>query len=147
MVPYCQEETIALPPYSALAGGRLSKQPGETSKRLKEDSYARLKYDKTAQQDQVIIERVASLAKTHGVTMTEVALAWLLEKVAAPVVGMTKFHHIEGAVRAVDLNLISEEMSYLEEAYVPHRLVGVMAHNTREARNETHVWSVGDQKI
>ena len=133
MVPYCQEENIALTPYSALAGGRLSRKPGETSKRLEEDSYAKLKYDSTAQQDQVIIGRVAELAERYGVTMTEVALAWLLEKVTSPVVGMTKPHHIEGAVKAVELTLMPEEMGYLEEAYVPHGLVGVMAQNTREA--------------
>ena len=44
MAPYCREENIAMTPYSALAGGRLSKRPGETSKRLQEDSYAQLKY-------------------------------------------------------------------------------------------------------
>ena len=53
-------------PYSALAGGRLSKHPGETSKRLEEDSYAKFKYDATAQQDAVIIDRVAELAEQHG---------------------------------------------------------------------------------
>ena len=37
--------------------------------------------------------------------MTEIALAWLLEKVASPVVGATKLSHIEGAVKAVDLKL------------------------------------------
>lgn len=147
MVPYCRGENIALTPYSALAGGRLSKKPGETSKRLEEDSYAKLKYDGTVEQDQVIIGRVAELAEKYGVTMTEVALAWLLEKVTSPVVGMTKFHHIEGAVKAVDLSLTSEELAYLEEAYVPHRLVGVMAQNTPEASREKHVWSVGEQKI
>ncbi len=147
MAPYCREENIALTPYSALAGGRLSRKPGDTSRRLEEDSYAKLKYDGTAQQDQVIIDRVAELAEKHDVSMTEIALAWLLEKVASPVVGMTKFHHVEGAVKAVDLSLTSEEMAYLEEAYVPHRLVGVMAQNTKEASGEKHVWSVGEQKI
>ena len=72
-------------PYSALAGGRLSKHPGETSKRLEEDSYARFKYDATAKQDQRIIDRVAELAGKHGVSMTEISLAWLLTKVTAPV--------------------------------------------------------------
>ena len=67
-------------PYSALAGGRLSKHPGETSKRLQEDSYARLKYDATAQQDAVIIDRVAELADKRGVSMTEISLAWLLHE-------------------------------------------------------------------
>ena len=62
MAKLCAEDNIAMTPYSALAGGRLSKRPGETSKRLEEDSYAKFKYDATAQQDQVIIDRVAELA-------------------------------------------------------------------------------------
>ena len=55
--------------------------------------------------------------------MTEVSLAWLLSKVTAPVVGATKFEHIDGAVHAVDLKLTTQETAWLEEAYVPHRLV------------------------
>ena len=147
MVPYCREENIAMTPYSALAGGRLAKRPGEASKRRKEDSYARLKYDATAEQDAIIIDRVAQLAETRGVSMTEVSLAWLLTKVAAPVVGATKLHHMEGAAKATDLVLSPDEIAYLEEKYVPHKLVGVMAQNTPAAAKETHVWSTGNQKI
>ncbi len=147
MVPFCREENIALTPYSALAGGRLSKHRGETSKRLEEDSYAKLKYDSTEEQDQVIIDRVAELAEKKGVSMTEISLAWLLTKVTAPVVGATKLHHIEGAAKAVDLELTEDEISYLEEPYVPHRLVGVMAQNTQASAKDDHVWSTGDQKI
>ena len=79
--------------------------------------------------------------------MTEVSLAWLLSKVTAPVVGATKLHHIEGAVKAVDLELTAEECAYLEEPYVPHPLAGVMAQNTPAAAKEGHVWSTGSQKI
>ena len=147
MAPLCRADNIAMTPYSALAGGRLSKHPGETSRRLEADGYARLKYDATAAQDHVIIDRVAELAGQHGVTMTEISLAWLLCKVTAPVVGATKLHHIEGAARAVELALTPEELRYLEEPYVPHALVGVMAQNTASAAGEKHVWSTGDQKI
>ena len=147
MVPCCRAENIALTPYSALAGGRLSKHPGETSKRLEQDAYARLKYDAAAEQDGEIIRRVAELADARGVTMTEISLAWLLTKVTAPVVGATKLHHIEGAARAVDLALSAEEIAYLEAPYAPHRLVGVMAQNTASASGEPHVWSTGNQKI
>ena len=129
MAKLCAEDNIAMTPYSALAGGRLSKAPGETSKRLKEDSYAKFKYDATAKQDGVIIGRVMELAAKHGVSMTEISLAWLLTKVTAPVVGATKLHHIEGAVKAVDLKLSKNEITYLEELYVPHVLAGVMAQN------------------
>ena len=147
MAPLCRADNIAMTPYSALAGGRLSKRPGETSKRLEQDAYAHLKYDATAEADSVIIRRVAELADAHGASMTEIALAWLLTKVTAPVVGATKLSHVEGAARATELQLTREECGYLEEAYVPHRLVGVMAQNRPEGRPEKPVWSTGDQKI
>ena len=79
--------------------------------------------------------------------MTEISLAWLLTKVTAPVVGATKLHHIEGAAKAVELDLTADEISYLEEPYVPHKLVGVMAQNTPAAAKEQHVWSTGSQQI
>ena len=144
MARLCAEDNIAMTPYSALAGGRLAKAPGETSKRLTEDSYAKSKYDATAAQDGVIINRVAELAKKHQVSMTEISIAWLLEKVAAPVVGATKPHHIEGAVKAADFKLSEEEKAYLEEPYVPHALAGVMAQNTASAAKEKHVKPIFD---
>ena len=147
MAKLCAEDNIAMTPYSALAGGRLSKHPGETSKRLEEDSYAKFKYDATAAQDNAIIQRVIELSEKKGVSMTEISLAWLLTKVTSPVVGATKQHHIEGAAKAVELTLTPEEIAYLEEPYIPHRLVGVMAQNTPAAANQQHVWSTGNQKI
>ena len=111
MAGLCAEDNIAMTPYSALASGRLSRKPGETSARLEQDSYAKFKYDATKEQDEVIIRRVAELADKRGVTMTEVSLAWLLTKVAAPVVGATKPRHIEGATKAVELKLTDEEIA------------------------------------
>ena len=139
MVPYCEEANIALTPYSALASGRLSRKPGETSARLEKDAYAKFKYDATAQQDEVIINRVAELAERRGVTMTEISLAWLLTKVTSPVVGATKFHHVDGAAKAVELELTEEEIAYLEAPYVPHPLAGVMAQNKPVNAKAKHV--------
>ena len=147
MIPFCREENIALTPYSALAGGRLAKQPGETSRRLEEDSYAHLKYDATQAQDAQVIDRVAALAQQRGTSMTAVSLAWLMAKGAVPVVGMTKPRHVEGAVDASALTLTEAEIAWLEEPYVPHALVGVMAQNTTTAAKEPHVWSTGNQNI
>lgn len=147
MAKLCREDNIAMTPYSALAGGRLSKRPGETSKRLETDSYAHLKYDSTAQQDSVIINRVAEIADKRGVTMTQVSLAWLLTRVTAPIAGATKLHHVDGAAKAAELELTQDEIRYLDEPYVPHKLVGVMAQNTASAAKEKHVWSTGNQKI
>ena len=147
MAKLCCEDQIAMTPYSALAGGRLAKYPGETSKRMQEDSYARLKYDAAAEQDGAIIRRVALLAEKRGVSMTEISLAWLMTKVTSPIAGSTKLHHVEGAAKAAELKLSEEEISYLEELYIPHKLVGVMAQNTQDTAKESHVWSAGNQKI
>ena len=140
MKVYADERNIALTPYSALAAGRLSKKTGETSKRLEQDSYAKLKYEAAADKDAKVIKKVCEIAESRNVSMTEVALAWLLTKVTSPVVGATKISHVEGAAKAVELKLTSDEIKTLEEFYEPHFLSGVMAQNTPSARTTEQVW-------
>ena len=140
MIPLCQTDNIATTPYSSLASGRLSRLPGEESKRLNEDFYAKLKYQNSEAQDLEIIQRVSEIAKNYDVSMTEVSLAWLLTKVTSPIVGATKLHHVEGAVNSVDLTLTADDIDYLEEPYVAHDLVGVMADNKASANDDDKVW-------
>ena len=139
MVQFCAEDNIAMTPYSALASGRLSRRLGETTKRLQEDTYAMGKYDNSASQDQMIINRVTALADKYKVSMTEIAIAWLLTKVTAPIVGATKVSHVEAPVKAVDLKLSQEDINYLEKYYVPHKLVGVMAQNKPNSDKNSQV--------
>jgi aryl-alcohol dehydrogenase-like predicted oxidoreductase len=141
MIPLCNADNIATTPYSALASGRLSRLPGQDSKRLKEDFYAKLKYQSTEAQDSEIIRRVNELAENYEVSMTEVSLAWLLTKVTSPIVGATKLHHVAGAVGSVELKLSSDDIEYLEEPYVAHELVGVMADNKASASDNDKVWA------
>lgn len=129
MVPYCKAHNIALTPYSALAAGRLSKPMGVTSKRLEEDTYAKGKYDATKEADAKIIKVVQEIADKHQVTMTEVALAWLMHQGCVPVVGASKATHLKAMADASHLELSQEECQALESPYVPHVLVGVMASN------------------
>ncbi|WP_150539800.1 aldo/keto reductase [Actinobacillus vicugnae] len=142
MLPFCNENNIALTPYSALAAGRLSRPLGESSKRNEEDQIAKLKYGNTVEQDNLIIARVMELAEKYQVSMTQISLAWLLTKVHSPVVGATKLQHIEEAAKAVDFSLNAEDIAYLEECYVPHKLVGVMAVN-KPNMTEKPIWSLG----
>ena len=101
-------------PYSTLASGRLCRNKKADSKRLAEDAYAKFKYDRTAEADQKIIDRVEELANKKGVSMTEISLAWLLTKVTSPVVGATKLSQIEGMAAATELQLSENEIAYLE---------------------------------
>ena len=72
------------------------------------------------------MERVAELAEKHGVPRSQIALAWLLQKepVTAPIIGATKISHLEDALGSLSVKLTPEEVSYLEEPYVPHQIVG-----------------------
>lgn len=127
MLPLCREEKIGVIPYSPLASGRLTRDASsETTLRAETDQVAKLKYDATAATDQQIVERVAEIAAKHGVPRVHIALAWLLQKapVTAPIIGATRIAHLEDAIGALSVTLTPDEVAYLEEPYVPHRIVG-----------------------
>jgi aryl-alcohol dehydrogenase-like predicted oxidoreductase len=73
-----------------------------------------------------VVERVAEIAEKRGVPRVHIALAWLLQKdpVTAPIIGATKISHLEDAIGALSVKLTQEEVAFLEEPYVPHRIVG-----------------------
>jgi aryl-alcohol dehydrogenase-like predicted oxidoreductase len=127
MLPLCRAEGIGVTPYSPLASGRLTRDLGsESTLRSETDQVQKSKYDATVDTDRLVVERVAELADKHGVPRVHIALAWLLQKqpVVAPIIGATKISHLEDAVGALSVKLPPEEVAYLEEPYVPHRIVG-----------------------
>ena len=127
MLPLCREEQIGVIPYSPLASGRLTRAwSSESTLRAETDQVAKSKYDTTADTDKQVVERVAELAEKRGALRTHIALAWLLQKkpVTAPIIGATKISHLEDAVGALAVTLSPPEISYLEEPYRPHRIIG-----------------------
>ncbi len=127
MLPLCRAEKIGVAPYSPLASGRLTRDwDSEKTMRSETDQIAKSKYDSTAETDRLVVERVAEIAAKRGVARTHIALAWLLQKepVTAPIIGATKLSHLEEANGALSVKLTREEVTYLEEPYVPHRIVG-----------------------
>lgn len=129
MVPLCRAEGIGCVPYSPLAAGRLTRDwTPDSSERARTDAIAISKYDSAAEQDRLVVERVAETAQRLGVERVHVALAWLLQKdpVTAPIIGATKPSHLEQAVAALDVRLSAEDVAYLEEPYVPHSVVGAV---------------------
>jgi len=127
VIPFCNDTKVALTPYSPLASGRLSRGIGADTKRTEMDGVQRSKYGSTEAEDQVIIDRVAKIAEKRGVTRSQVSLAWLMQKGCVPIIGATKIAHLEDSVGSIGITLNGEEISSLEEAYVPHRIVGPLA--------------------
>jgi len=127
MLPLCRDQKIGVIPYSPLASGRLTRDwSSESTLRSETDQIAKTKYDATSEADRQVVERVAEVADKYEVPRVHIALAWLLQKepVTAPIVGATKITHLEAAVGALSVTLTEEEVTYLEEPYAPHPIVG-----------------------
>lgn len=126
MLPLCKEEGMGVTTYSPLASGRLTRDWSEITHRSETDQIQKSKYDATADVDKFVVERVASLAERRGIPRIHIALSWLLQKevVTAPIIGATKVSHLEEAIGALSIKLTPEEIAFLEEPYVPHRIVG-----------------------
>ena len=128
MIPMCGSEKIACTPYSPLASGKLARAWTESTERSRTDKIFQMKYGATEEMDKPIVDRVTELAAKHGTSMSQIAMAWLLQKntVAAPIIGATKLLHVEDAVAALNVKLTAEEVDYLEEPYAPHKVVGAI---------------------
>lgn len=128
LIPICKQYNVSLTPYSPLAAGRLSRLDWKTdSLRSQTDKIAMAKYDSTQKNDINIVHRVQSLAQKYSATMTQIALAWQFAKgVVSPIIGTTKTKYIDDAVGALAISLTKEDVEYLEECYVPHRIMGAI---------------------
>ena len=131
LIPICKQMGVSLMPYSPLAAGHLTRPQWNTDTlRSKTDRVAMGKYDRTEEQDMEIVRRVHELALKYNVKMQQIALAWHWAKgVSAPIIGATKAAHLDDAAKALAVKLTPEDLSYLEEPYVPHRIVGAIDHN------------------
>jgi len=127
MLPLCQDQGIAVIPWSPLARGRLTRAwQSETTRRSESDRFGNTMYSRTEEDDEKVVDRLGEIAAKRGVPRAQVALAWLLSKpvITAPIVGATKPNHLEDAVAALTLRLSPEEISALEEPYAPHPVLG-----------------------
>ncbi len=126
MMPLCRAEGIGVLPWSPLARGRLTRDWHEGSKRLETDEVGKRLYTATLDPDRRVFERVTEIAQRRGVSRAQIALAWVAQKpfVTAPIIGASKPHHLDDAVAALSLKLTPEEITALEEPYIPHPVVG-----------------------
>jgi len=126
MLPLCADERIAVLPWSPLARGRLARPWNAETPRAQNDVYADKLFAESTESDRKVVERVDAIAAERGVPRAQVALAWLLQKTAvtAPIVGVSKPHHLDDALAALTLDLTEAEIGQLEAPYVPHAVAG-----------------------
>ncbi len=126
MIPLCLDQGVALLPWSPLGGGKLTRPWGTATKRATTDRYNKTMYDKAEGNARAVVSAVEAVAAARGVSMAQVALAWVLQKpgVTAPIVGASKLSHVEDAIAAEALTLTPAEVALLEAPYQPIPVTG-----------------------
>lgn len=126
MMALCADQKIGVIPWSPLARGRLTRDWDETTERSGTDAFGKTLYTATEQSSREIVNRVAEIANARGVTRAQVALAWMLSKpvISAPIIGASKPQHLQDAIESVALKLTPEEITKLEEPYIPQKVAG-----------------------
>ena len=124
MLPYCESDGVGVIPWSPLARGKLTRDWDDSTARSESDDFGRTLFGQDG--DRRIVEAVAGVAADRGVPRAQVALAWVMAQpaVTAPIVGATKARHLDDAIAAAELELTDDELSALEEHYVPHAPTG-----------------------
>jgi aryl-alcohol dehydrogenase-like predicted oxidoreductase len=124
MIPLCINEGVGILPWSPLAAGFLvgnwSRDGKASTVRSQTDTFAHQAYYRESSFS--ILDRVTEVAEQHGVSLAQVALAWLLHQpgIVSPVVGVSSRQHLEEAVAALDIELTENNINYLNEYYQPH---------------------------
>jgi 1-deoxyxylulose-5-phosphate synthase len=121
MFPLLSETGIGAIAWGPLAGGMVTRpwdtsSTGRGSSKTDTDDFSNPLF---LDSDQGVVDAVARIAEARGISMAQVALAWVLRNpvVSAPIVGATKRHHLADAAAAVDIELTADEASALEQGY------------------------------
>ncbi|KAH8813717.1 Aldo/keto reductase [Flagelloscypha sp. PMI_526] len=117
MIPYCKYHGIGIIPYSPLAGGPLARPlTAPTTARFEMMQKIPAVAMNFTPSVESIINRVEELAEKKGWTMSQVALAWVVAKIDAPIVGLGTVKRVEETIlEKGKFELSEEEMKYLEE--------------------------------
>ena len=127
MLPYCAATGVGCIPWSPIARGILARPWSDRStKRETTDTYLKGQIRRReTETDKVIVDRLEEVSKKKGVSMAQVATAWVLRREGInPIVGLGSKERIDQAVEAIKVKLTDEEARYLEEPYMPKDVTG-----------------------
>lgn len=117
MLAYCKYHGIGVIPWSPLAAGVLARPIGTETMRANSINGA-VPAKKLIGGDATIVNRVEELAKKKNCKMSQIALAWIGLKVASPIVGVNSVQRLHESI-VEGIELMPEEVAYLEESYEP----------------------------
>lgn len=124
MNKFCHETGVGLIPWAPLYRGFLARPSGAAATDREETLKSNPMFTSTTDVDVKIIKRVEELAQKKGWKMSQVALAWVIQKGTIPIVGFSSVARIEEAAGVKGKTLTDDEIKYLEELYEPKQIQG-----------------------
>ncbi|MGC4941916.1 aldo/keto reductase [Kribbella sp. DT2] len=129
IVPAAQENGLGLLPWSPLGGGWLtgkysfdeaptgSTRLGENPDRGVEAWARRSKNERV----RAVVDAVRAIAEARGISMAQIALAWLVDRpaITSVILGARTTEQLDDNLAAADLHLTEEETKQLDEASDP----------------------------
>jgi len=130
LLPLCEAEGLAVIPYNPLAGGFLSgkhrREGGPTAGTRFTLGTAAKRYQERYWREREFetVEEVRALAAEAGMSMVQLALAWVLAHPAmtSPIIGASRPAQLDDAIAAVGKTLDSSLKTRLDELTADYRL-------------------------
>jgi len=118
MIPLLKDQGLGLLVWSPLAGGFLS---GKFTRAGGDEAARRAKFDfppVNKEKGFAILDVLGRIAAAHGVTVPQVALAWILanDAVTSVIIGARKMAQLDDNLKSVDLTLSADDLNALGEA-------------------------------
>ncbi len=115
VLPACQTYGMGVIPWSPLGGGLL----GGALQKANEGRRSSPDQQKQIEQLRPQLERYEALCRDLGTEPADVALGWLLHQpaVTAPIIGPRTQEQLDGALRALDVHLTSEQLAQLDDIF------------------------------
>ena len=125
VIPFCEKHGIAYSPFSPIAAGFLSGKykKGSENETTRTKTYPVMKERYFSDADFDVLDSIEEIAKNRSINVSQLALAYVLNKGFIPVIGATKPEYLEDDIAALDIKLSKEEMELIEKRYIPHRIV------------------------
>jgi aryl-alcohol dehydrogenase-like predicted oxidoreductase len=116
-IPLLKDQGLGLLVWSPLAGGFLS---GKFTRDGGDESARRAKFDfppVNKEKGFAILDVLTPIAKAHGVTVAQIALAWILanDAVTSVIIGAKRIAQLDDNLKAIDVTLTADDLKALGE--------------------------------
>ena len=128
ILPTCRELGVGITAYGVLSRGLLSGHWSKDRARTRGDfrNYSPRFNAKNIDHNLSLVERLRTVANAKGITVAQMAIAWVLSRGSdiVPLVGARQRERLAEALKVLDFQLTAEDLASIEQAVPPGTAAG-----------------------